>query len=488
MMSFNSMAVLSKPADAELVLQCRSGDQQAFGQIVSRYQTLVASLAYNAMGSISRSEDLAQETFVTAWRQLHTLREPERLRSWLCGIARNLIANANRAQSREPTHQSDSLEKVRDAASHDVLPSEDTIRREEEEILWRSLESIPSLYREPLILYYREQQSVEHVAAALGISTDAVKQRLARGRRMLDESVTAFVEGALRRSVPGKLFTAGVVAALPAVTASSATAATLGTAGAKVAMAAKAGATASLLAALWGPFMGVAGGALGSWMSIKNTRSLRERQLMIRQTWITWIYVLSFVGLLVGGAALSGASFRRNPVTFGCIVGGLAIAYSVGLLLLILRGNRRQREIQIEDGTFGFVPQPRIPTRRQELWTVFGSLGGGTVGSLAWIVVQGIQMKQWVTSVIAVLFGVALVLVGGFTWLRDPNRRVPVLLTTVGLLGVFIVVVGALHWGDWTKARGVEATAVQAVIFGVVMTAVAGGIGAYRAVRRWMRR
>ena len=374
-MSFNSMAALSNPADAELVSQSRAGDQQAFGRIVSRYQVLVASLAYNATGSIARSEDLAQETFVAAWRQLHTLREPERLRSWLCGIARNLIANAARAQAREPAHESEPLEEVREAASPDVLPSDNAIKREEEEILWRSLESIPSLYREPLILYYREQQSVARVAEALDVSEDAVKQRLARGRKMLNETVTAFVEGALRRSAPGKLFATGVVAALPAVTASSATAATVGAAGAKVATAAKATSAAGLLAALWGPLIGVAGGVLGAWISIKNTRSPRERQFMIRQTCITWIYVLLFIGISAAVVVLSGTSSRRSPLTFGCIVGALAIAYSAGLLLLILRGNRRQREIQIEDGTFGRVPQPPTPTRRQELWTVFGSLG-----------------------------------------------------------------------------------------------------------------
>jgi DNA-directed RNA polymerase specialized sigma24 family protein len=76
--------------DADLVNESLAGNHEAFGQIVARYQSLVCSLAYSATGSLSRSEDLAQETFVTAWRQLRDLREPEKLRSWLCRIARNL--------------------------------------------------------------------------------------------------------------------------------------------------------------------------------------------------------------------------------------------------------------------------------------------------------------------------------------------------------------------------------------------------------------
>jgi DNA-directed RNA polymerase specialized sigma24 family protein len=83
--------------DAELVAESLKGSRDAFQQIVERYQTLVSSLAYCATGNVSRSEDLAQETFVSAWQQLGELREPAKLRPWLCSITRYLIINpANR--------------------------------------------------------------------------------------------------------------------------------------------------------------------------------------------------------------------------------------------------------------------------------------------------------------------------------------------------------------------------------------------------------
>ena len=109
---------------------------------------------------------------------------------------------------------------------------EQTISREEEAILWRSLEQIPETYREPLILFYREGQSVERVASELELTEDAAKQRLSRGRKLLQEQVALFVEGALRQTTPGRAFTLGVIAALPLMTA-SASAATIGTAAAK---------------------------------------------------------------------------------------------------------------------------------------------------------------------------------------------------------------------------------------------------------------
>ncbi len=97
-------------ADAELVALCRGGDRDAFGRIVERYQSLVCGLAYSACGDLNRSEDLAQETFLTAWRQLAALREPDKLKGWLCGIVRNLTRTSARDQSRNPLAAAVALE------------------------------------------------------------------------------------------------------------------------------------------------------------------------------------------------------------------------------------------------------------------------------------------------------------------------------------------------------------------------------------------
>ena len=190
---------------------------------MARYQALICSLTYSATGNIGRSEELAQETFLAAWQQLGSLREPDRLRSWLCGIARNITRNAFRDQAREPLHEAAPLETAPEAPSTEPLPSEQVISREEETIVWLALERTPDLYREPLILFYREGCSVAAVARQLGLSEDAVKQRLARGRAMLRAQTVAVVEGALRRSRPGLAFTLAVMAALPVVVAGSAT-------------------------------------------------------------------------------------------------------------------------------------------------------------------------------------------------------------------------------------------------------------------------
>ncbi|HEX9048328.1 MAG TPA: sigma-70 family RNA polymerase sigma factor, partial [Verrucomicrobiae bacterium] len=204
--------------DAALVAECLNGNCDAFRRIVEQYQTLISSIAYCATGDVTVSEDLAQETFVSAWKQLPQLREPAKLRSWLCSIVRFLISKEFRRRDGEPVDGAEPLAAVEEWASPEPLPADHVMTQEERAILWRSLERIPEIYREPLVLYYRENQSVEAVAQNLDLTEDAVKQRLSRGRKLLQEQVLAFVEAALKHTKPDKAFALGVLAALPLAT------------------------------------------------------------------------------------------------------------------------------------------------------------------------------------------------------------------------------------------------------------------------------
>jgi RNA polymerase sigma factor (sigma-70 family) len=263
--------------DAELVNGTLAGNRDAFGLIVSRYQSLICSLAYSATGSFGQSEDLAQETFITAWKHLGHLRERDKLRSWLCGIARNRINNFLRREGREPVRMAEPLENVAETHSVEALPADQTISNEEQAILWRSLERIPEIYREPLVLFYREHQSIEAVAQNLDLTEDAVKQRLSRGRKMLHEQVLAFVEGALEKTNPGKVFTLGVLAALPALTI-SAKAATLGAAAAKGSATAKVAGAMGLFGAILSPLLVIWGNYASYRMSVDDAHSDEERE------------------------------------------------------------------------------------------------------------------------------------------------------------------------------------------------------------------
>jgi RNA polymerase sigma factor (sigma-70 family) len=317
---------LAQSNDATLVAESRTGNREAFRQIVAQYQTLICSLAYSGTGSLSQSEDLAQETFIIAWKQLPSLREPLKLRSWLCGIARNLICDALKMQGREPSHAAESLEAIETAPAPGPQPPDLAIENEEAAILWRSLERLPETYREPLVLFYREHQSIETVAAHLDLSEDAVRQRLSRGRRLLQEQVLAFVEGALARTNPGPAFTSGVLAALPAI-AVSAKVAGIGAAAKGAGLLGLGGAILTPLLAFMGMWTDYRL-RLRSGQARPALRSLRDYYLGIAFSVV--VFALACTALMV----CAGRLVRANPALFAGLMIGLITGY--GLVLGVL--------------------------------------------------------------------------------------------------------------------------------------------------------
>ncbi len=204
----------SATTDTELIAASRGGDAAAFGKIVERYQRAVYAVSFSGTRDRALSDDVAQDTFVTAWRQLATLREIDRLPAWLCGIARNLARAARRRRGREV-----SLD------DHDLVTKDspfDALSEHEAELLVAgALARLPEKYREPMVLFYCEGESVKAVAQALGITEDATHQRLSRGRHYLADGVSGLVERSLGRQRPRRDLVTAVVAAIAMVGVSS---------------------------------------------------------------------------------------------------------------------------------------------------------------------------------------------------------------------------------------------------------------------------
>lgn len=343
MTSSETMPFKELTPDAELVTACLGGDREAFAQIVERYQRLLCSLAYSSTGRLSESEDLAQEAFVTAWTQLGKLREPDRLRSWLCGILRHTVSRSRRRAGREPIDQAASLEVAVELTSDETPAAEHAMNEEEQRLLWHALEQVPETYREPLVLYYRQHRSVEHVAYELDLTEDAVKQRLSRGRKMLQERFLSFVEGALERSTPGPVFAAGVVAAI-ATLAPPAKAAVAGTAGA---VATKVGTTIKFvtLAAFFASISGLISTVLGIRVGLDQSRTAKERRATVRVAISLAGSCLVFVALLYGLRA-AALSWPTHLTGLTVLVQFLVVAFAIGWPMYLLRQFRWSRELR----------------------------------------------------------------------------------------------------------------------------------------------
>ena len=292
---FNKRPPVAGQDDATLVMLSLGGNRDAYGEIVGRYQTLLCSLAYSSTGDFRHSEDIAQEAFVEGWRKLETLQDPEKLKSWLCGILRFKVSRHYRKTARDAHQQNISLTEDEDFAD-DTAIEQSAISEQHQALLWRVLDDMEPLYREPMILFYREEQSVQRVARELDLTEDAVKQRISRGRKLLKAAMSVFVEETLKHSKPGVAFTAAVMTMISGISP-PAKAAVLSSSAIKTGSAFKFASLAALLAST--------SGLIGSWFSLKaslaQSRTKRERHLVKKSVTLFFafaaIYIVGMLGL-----------------------------------------------------------------------------------------------------------------------------------------------------------------------------------------------
>jgi RNA polymerase sigma factor (sigma-70 family) len=360
MITQSTMMTVEGNSDSDLVARCLAGDRDAFSSIVSRYQTLVCSLAYSRIGNLGQSEDIAQETFITAWKHLRHLREPSKLRAWLCGIVRNRIHKNLRREGLEPAHDAETLEVAEESLpATEALPSEHAVKREEEAILWRSLERVPELYREPMILFYREHQSIETVAQSLDLSEDTVKQRLSRGRRLLHQEVLAFVETTLERTNPGKAFTIAVLGTI-SMLSTSAKAATVAAAAVKGGATVKGATALGLFNGILGPLLGF----VGPWFQYRAFLAAAEseaKRRYIKSYYRRLFGIMAGFAVLLAGLILVGQRLvSTHPRLFAGALITLVVAYVVAAVRMGAWANRMFREMrEDQDALLESRPQVR---------------------------------------------------------------------------------------------------------------------------------
>ena len=180
-----------------------------FAALVKQYQAAVCATAYAVLRDRARSEEIAQDAFLIAWRKLPTMSPPPPLPAWICGIARNLARNVSR--KRRETSMTDDITKPIDPTT----PLDTALSREHADLANRALAMLSDVDRELVVLYYRCDESIVDVATALAIPEVTARKRLQRTRQRL-RSALAAVEAMLRTTRPDPAFTTACVAALAA--------------------------------------------------------------------------------------------------------------------------------------------------------------------------------------------------------------------------------------------------------------------------------
>ena len=170
--------------DGDLVRRAQTGDRDAFGVLVRRYQHRVFALGIRMLHNRSDAEDLVQETFLRAFRALDRF-EPDRpLAPWLFRIATNRALSSLARRGRQ-----DHDELPPDLAAHGPSPEEETDKRRLERAVRAAVAELPPEQRTILTLRVAEGLSYREISEAVDVPIGTVMSRLARARETLRRKV-----------------------------------------------------------------------------------------------------------------------------------------------------------------------------------------------------------------------------------------------------------------------------------------------------------
>lgn len=179
-----------EPSDAQLVADTIAGDQKAFPLLLERHLSAVYKFAYRFLRDPQDAEDIAQETFIRAWKHLKTFDASRNFKTWIFTIAKN--AALDFIKSKKPLAFSRLAENdfELDALFALHLPTSETSESMvDQKILGADmkamLQKLPPAYRTVLALRYNDNLKFREIAETLGEPIDTIKSRHRRGLLLL---------------------------------------------------------------------------------------------------------------------------------------------------------------------------------------------------------------------------------------------------------------------------------------------------------------
>lgn len=186
--------------DGCIIQDCLDGKSEAFGMLVDKYKEGIYAFVYTQIRDFQDAQDVTQEAFLQAYRDLHSLRRWESFSFWVYRIANRCCAQYFRTRSKRVDR-----EFINDQASMLIdAPSLESYRIDRlNESVRESLDSLPKIYREVLLLHYFGGMTSRDIAKAIGISPVAVLKRLSRARAQLKEEIIPMMDTAFEgQSLP----------------------------------------------------------------------------------------------------------------------------------------------------------------------------------------------------------------------------------------------------------------------------------------------
>ena len=163
-----------------LVELAKKGDKLAFGQLIDKYWEVLSVIVYTKVQNYADTEDILQESFLKAYRKLHTLRDNRKFAPWLYGIAATTTIDWLRREKRQAFLP---LEEVQEAPYWDSQ----NLQLDNREALLEVMKRLPEKYHIVIVLRYFKNMSYKEIAEHLGEPEGTISNRLHRANKLLRE-------------------------------------------------------------------------------------------------------------------------------------------------------------------------------------------------------------------------------------------------------------------------------------------------------------
>jgi RNA polymerase sigma-70 factor (ECF subfamily) len=179
--------MIGSGSEEGLVNSSKRGDRAAFEELVRRTARLVFARIYLETGNAHRTEDLVQETFLSAWKSIGSLHDAKDFRGWLSSIAHRVVIDAARRDGRKKRSGAGERQELRLVTDRSPPPEERVELNEDKERVLSVLRSMPEEYRVPLMLRYLAGADYDTIARQLALTNGSLRGLLQRGLKMLRE-------------------------------------------------------------------------------------------------------------------------------------------------------------------------------------------------------------------------------------------------------------------------------------------------------------
>jgi RNA polymerase sigma-70 factor, ECF subfamily len=195
---------VEQQGETELARAMAAGEPQAFEKFVEHFRSKLFHYSWLMCGQPQDAEEVAQETLLKVFENFAQLRDPERVRSWVFRIAKNVCLMHRRKSVFAPSHELsfDDLPPDAEMADETRLPDAVLLDSELRAVLDRVILELPPAYRPVVLLRDIEELSTEETAQILDLTTDVVKTRLHRGRLAVRQKLDCYLHNRCLENEP----------------------------------------------------------------------------------------------------------------------------------------------------------------------------------------------------------------------------------------------------------------------------------------------